>query len=70
MQNDDDKPHMGRPPLPEDKRAGSFIQLRVKRERKAAYVRAAQRRAKKPKTLAAWCFEHLDKASGYTEPTQ
>jgi len=42
--------------------ADSQIQLRVQRSRKAAYVRAAN---KSNRTLAAWCFEHLDKASGY-----
>jgi hypothetical protein len=52
---------------PEDTRDESEIVLRVSRTRKSAYVRAAQRREKKPRTLAAWCFEHLDKASGYEE---
>jgi hypothetical protein len=54
------KTKMGRPKLPDNQRASSQIQLRVTRRRKAAYVSAAN-----PKTLAAWCFEHLDAASGY-----
>lgn len=60
---DDDEPSTrGRPPLPEGVAATSQIQLRVQTKRKAAYVRAA---SKKGLTLAAWCFEHLDRASGY-----
>jgi hypothetical protein len=59
------EPTRGRPPLPIGAAATSQIQLRVQTHRKAAYVRAAN---KKGLTLAAWCFEHLDKASGYTEP--
>lgn len=39
----------------------SMIVLRVTTDRKAAYVRAA-----KSKTLAAWIFNTLDQASGYT----
>jgi hypothetical protein len=55
---------LGRPPLPASERADSQIQLRVTRKRKGAYVRAASR---KKQTLAAWCFESLDKESGYSE---
>jgi hypothetical protein len=55
---------LGRPPLPDSERADSQIQLRVTRRRKAAYVRAANI---KKETLAAWCFTHLDKASGHKE---
>lgn len=50
----------GRPPLPDDERASSQIQLRVTRKRKAAYVRASQ-----PGTLADWMFRVCDEASGY-----
>lgn len=53
---------MGRPPLPDSERADSQIQLRVTRSRKGAYVFAA---SKRKQTLAAWCFEALDKESGY-----
>ena len=56
--------NMGRPPLPHGEAADSQIQLRVTRKRKSAYVRAAN---KKKQTLAAWCFEALDKESGYSE---
>jgi hypothetical protein len=55
---------IGRPPLPDSERADSQIQLRVTRKRKAAYVRAA---SKKGQTLAAWCFEGLDRQSGFVE---
>ena len=55
------KDRIGRPPL-DSERADSQIQLRVQRTRKAAYVRAAQ---KEKQTLASWCFEALDKKSGY-----
>ena len=55
---------MGRPPLPKGQAADSQIQLRVTRKRKGAYVRAA---SKKKQTLAAWCFEALDKESGCSE---
>jgi hypothetical protein len=57
----------GRPPLPEGTAATSQIQLRVQTKRKAAYVRSAN---KKGQTLAEWCFEHLDAASGYGSPDQ
>jgi hypothetical protein len=50
--------------MPEGERADSQIQLRVTRKRKAAYVRAA---SKKKQTLAAWCFEALDRQSGFLE---
>lgn len=59
---DTDKTSRGRPPLPDSERADSQIQLRVTRKRKGAYVRAAN---KGKQTLAAWAFEHLDRASGY-----
>lgn len=55
---------IGRPPLPASERADSQIQLRVTRKRKGAYVRSA---SKNKQTLAAWCFEALDKESGYVE---
>lgn len=60
--NTPQQPTRGRPPLPEGTAATSQIQLRVQTKRKAAYVRAAN---KKGRTLAEWCFEHLDAASGY-----
>jgi predicted HicB family RNase H-like nuclease len=50
--------NLGRPPLPQGERADSQIQLRVTRQRKASYVRAAN---KKKQTLAAWAFEALDR---------
>ena len=53
----------GRPPSVAGEPADAQIQLRVQRSRKAAYVRAAN---KSDRTLASWCFEHLDKASGYS----
>ena len=52
----------GRPPLPDAQRAGSEIQLRVTRKRKAAYVRAAR-----PGPLAAWMFAVCDAASGFKD---
>jgi hypothetical protein len=55
---------IGRPPLPASARADSQIQLRVTRRRKSAYVRAANQTKS---TLAAWCFTHLDRASGHKE---
>ena len=55
---------IGRPTLPASERADSQIQLRVTRKRKGAYVRDA---SKKKQTLSAWCFEALDKESGYVE---
>jgi len=57
-------PKMGRPTLPKGEGADSHIQLRVTRKRKTAYVRAA---SKKKQTLAAWCFEALDREAGYSD---
>jgi hypothetical protein len=57
-----EEPTRGRPPLPKGAAASSQIQLRVTGKRKASYVRKA---SKEEKTLAAWIFEHCDKASGY-----
>lgn len=54
----------GRPPLPKGEGATSQIQLRVQTKRKAAYVRAAN---KKRATLAAWMFETCDREAGYNE---
>lgn len=53
---------VGRPALPDDVKASSQMQFRVSKKRKAAYVKAAN---KKEQTLAAWAFEKLDAASGY-----
>jgi predicted HicB family RNase H-like nuclease len=53
---------VGRPPMPEEIKASSQMQFRISTKRKAAYVKAAQ---KKGQTLAAWSFEQLDAASGY-----
>ena len=58
-------PTRGRPPLPKGTAATSQIQFRVQTKRKAAYVSAAN---KKGQTLAEWCFDHLDAASGYQDP--
>lgn len=54
---------VGRPPLPDEAKASSQMQFRISQKRKAAYVKAA---SKKQQTLAAWAFEKLDAASGYT----
>lgn len=64
MNNDSDSTTRGRgrPPKEEGEVAESNIHLRVTRDRKAAYVRKASAAGQ---TLAAWCFEHLDKAAGY-----
>lgn len=62
-----EEPTRGRPPLPKGTAATSQIQLRVQTTRKAAYVRAAN---KKGQTLAEWCFDHLDAASGYEPPNR
>ncbi len=43
--------------------AESLIVLRVSRQRKAAYVRAALASPQGPQTLAAWCFDQLDRAA-------
>lgn len=51
----------GRPPL-DSKPAGKHIQLRVTKERKDAYERAAKA-SKQP--LSAWVFAQCDQASGY-----
>ena len=56
------EPTRGRPPHPKGAAATSQIQLMVQTKRKAAYVRAAN---KNGQTLAEWCFDHLDAASGY-----
>ena len=52
-------PLPGRPPI-DGERATGNIHIRSTLARKNAYVRAA-----KPKSLAAWATEILDKASGY-----
>lgn len=52
----------GRPPLPAGESADSQIQLRVTRARKAAYVRAANKREQ---TLAGWMFATCDREAGY-----
>lgn len=51
----------GRPTI-EGEAATGHIHVRVTMARKNAYVKAA-----KPKALAAWMFEQLDKASDYKE---
>jgi len=58
--SDEPKAKRGRPPLAPGAGSEAQIQLRVTRRRKAAYVGAAQAAGK---TLAAWCFEHLDAAA-------
>jgi hypothetical protein len=63
MPDEKNTPSRGRPPLPDSERADTQIQLRVTRQRKAAYVRAANR---KQQTLAAWAFSAMDKESRYT----
>lgn len=40
--------------------ADSWLQVRVTRRRKAAYVRAAH-----PRPLSEWITDHLDQAAGY-----
>ena len=52
-------PLPGRPPIAGETATG-HIHIRSTMARKNAYVRAA-----KPKSLAAWATEILDKASGY-----
>ena len=54
-------PHIkpGRPPLPESEKAASHLHMRVRRDQKAAYVRAAIAKKKK---LSEWVTETLDKA--------
>ena len=58
------KPTAGRPPAVAGELAEAHLHLRVQRSRKTAYVRAAN---KNNRTLANWCFEHLDAASGYKQ---
>jgi hypothetical protein len=41
--------------------ADSFLYLRVTKQRKSAYVRAAQ-----PEKLTEWATRHLDAAADYT----
>jgi uncharacterized protein (DUF1778 family) len=50
----------GRPPLPTGEGAVSHLHLRVSRDQKAAYVRAAVAEKKK---LSEWVTQNLDKAS-------
>jgi len=50
----------GRPPLPAGEGAASHLHLRVSREQKAAYVRAAVKQKKK---LSEWVTSQLDRAS-------
>lgn len=51
----------GRPHKPATERADSQLQIRLPRERKAAYVKAAQRKGMK---LSAWVVEALDREAG------
>lgn len=53
----------GRPPKPPDAAATSWVQIRVTRRRKAAWVRAAA-----PGKLSKWIAAHLDRAAGFSEP--
>lgn len=55
-----EKPRRGQPPKPADQRADAQIQLRVTRNRKAAYVSAANDAGQ---TLAAWVFDQCDRAA-------
>lgn len=50
----------GRPPLPAGEGAASHLHLRVSRDQKAAYVRAA---VKEKKKLSEWVTGNLDKAA-------
>jgi predicted HicB family RNase H-like nuclease len=50
----------GRPPLPFGEGASSHLHMRVTREQKARYVRAAVAEKKK---LSEWVTQNLDKAS-------
>ena len=50
----------GRPPLPVGEGAASHLHLRVSRDQKAAYVRAAVKQKKK---LSEWVTGQLDRAS-------
>jgi hypothetical protein len=47
--------------------AESWLQMRITRPRKAAYVRTASRGGEK---LTAWAQRHLDRAADYTEQEQ
>jgi predicted HicB family RNase H-like nuclease len=49
----------GRPPLPDYQKAASHLHMRVRREQKAAYVKAAVAAKKK---LSEWVTETLDRA--------
>ena len=51
----------GRPPLPTGEGAASHLHLRVSRDQKAAYVRAAVKQEKK---LSEWVTSQLDRAAG------
>ena len=53
-------PKLGRPPLPVGEGASSQLHVRVTRQQKAAYVRAAVAENKK---LSEWVTEKLDKAT-------
>lgn len=53
------QPKRGRPPA-EGETATGHIHIRTTLRRKSAYVRAAR-----PKKLAEWITEHLDKAASY-----
>ena len=53
---------VGRPPKSPDASASSWVQIRVTRRRKAAWVRAAT-----PGKLTQWIHEQLDKAANYQE---
>ena len=50
------KPKLGAPAKPADERADSHLQIRVTREQKAGWVKAAQREGKK---LSVWVVERL-----------
>ena len=50
----------GRPPKSPDASATSWVQIRVTRRRKAAWVRAAA-----PGKLSQWVTEQLDRAANY-----
>lgn len=49
----------GRPPLPEGAGATSHLHMRISREQKSAYVRAAMEKKLK---LSEWVTEKLDEA--------
>ena len=54
-------PKLGRPPLPVGEGASSQLHVRVTRQQKAAYVRAAVAEKKK---LSEWVTGQLDRAAG------